>query len=347
MSVDKKLPDCRCAEEEGERHVEQLRTILEHLTEGVVISDLQGNLYHWNRAAIEMHGFQTLDECRRHLPEFVDTFELSTSDGQILPVEQWPLARILRGETLENWEVHVRRLDRRFNRVWLYGGTLARDVAGNPLLAVITVTDITERKQAEEELKESEARLKRSQAMAHLGSWELDVANDVLTWSDEVYRLFGLQPQEFKATYGAFLEAVHPDDRNAVDKAYSESLQEGRDTYEIEHRLVRKSNGEVRIVHEKCEHKRDQSGRVIRSVGMQAGRGGLARDERTFGNPRSGKDRGVGERESGYSGRTTTSLRRPRDSACVRLSARFGLSYALCEPILQRNVRRIHGTSVP
>jgi PAS domain S-box-containing protein len=127
---------------------------------------------------------------------------------------------------------------------------------------------IARRKQAEEELRESEARLKRSQAMAHLGSWELDVVNDVLTWSDEVYRIFGLKPQEFKATYGAFLEAVHPDDRQAVDDAYSGSLREGRDTYEIEHRIVGKSNGEVRSVHEKCEHFRDQSGRIIRSIGM-------------------------------------------------------------------------------
>jgi|GEM_PF-4967028 len=127
---------------------------------------------------------------------------------------------------------------------------------------------ITERRQAEEELKEGEARLKRSQAMAHLGSWELDVINDVLSWSDEVYRIFGLQPQEFKATYGAFLEAVHPEDRKTVDEAYSSSLREGKDTYEIEHRIIRRSDGEVRIVHEKCEHVRDQSGRIIRSLGM-------------------------------------------------------------------------------
>jgi PAS domain S-box-containing protein len=122
--------------------------------------------------------------------------------------------------------------------------------------------------EAEKELKESEARLKQSQAMGHLGSWELDVAKNVLTWSDEVYRIFGLQPQEFKATYEAFLEAVHPDDRKAVDEAYSGSLRDGKDTYEIEHRLVRKLTGEVRIVQEKCEHIRDGSGRIIRSVGM-------------------------------------------------------------------------------
>ena len=89
-----------------------------------------------------------------------------------------------------------------------------------------------------------------------------------LTWSDEVYRIFGLQPQEFSATYEAFLERVHPGDRSAVDTAYSDSLREGKDSYEIEHRVVRNGTGEVRWVHEKCQHIRDSSGNIIRSVGM-------------------------------------------------------------------------------
>ena len=120
----------------------------------------------------------------------------------------------------------------------------------------------------ERELRESEERLKRAQEIAHLGSWELDLVHNRLTWSDEVYRIFGLRPQEFGATYEAFLERVHPDDRAAVDAAYTGSLRENRDTYEIEHRVVRKSTGEIRFVHEKCEHFRDATGRIIRSVGM-------------------------------------------------------------------------------
>ncbi len=128
--------------------------------------------------------------------------------------------------------------------------------------------DITSRKRAEDALRENESRLNRAQEIAHLGSWELDLVNNRLTWSDEVYRIFGLQPQEFGATYEAFLEAVHPDDRAAVDAAYSGSVREGRDTYEIEHRVVRKLTGETRIVHERCEHIRDASGRIIRSIGM-------------------------------------------------------------------------------
>jgi two-component system CheB/CheR fusion protein len=251
-----------------ERHLTQLKTIFDSLSEGLVVADLEGNLFHWNPAAVAMHGFASMEEAVRRLPEFADTFELSTPEKGILPVEQWPLARILRGETLNDWEVHIRRHSADWQRIFSYGGKLALDKEGKPLLAVITVADITDRKRAEAGLRASEERLKRAQEIAHLGSWELDLVNNVLSWSDEVYRLFGLEPQEFDATYSAFLDAIHPDDKAAVDSAYSGSIREGKDTYEIEHRVVRKSTGEIRHVHEKCEHFRDESGRIIRSVGM-------------------------------------------------------------------------------
>ncbi len=128
--------------------------------------------------------------------------------------------------------------------------------------------DITERNKSKEALKDSEERLKRSQEIAHLGSWELDLKQDKLTWSDEVYRIFGLKPQEFTASYEAFLTFVHPEDRAAVNEAYMSSVHKGKDGYEIEHRVVRKDNGEVRFVHEKCHHVRDQNGHVVKSLGM-------------------------------------------------------------------------------
>jgi PAS domain S-box-containing protein len=111
-------------------------------------------------------------------------------------------------------------------------------------------------------------RLNRAQMIARVGSWELDLVTNRLTWSDEVYRIFGLRPQQFGATYEAFLEAIHPDDRAAVDAAYSGSLRDGTSSYELDHRVVRHGTGEVRWVHEKCEHVRDAEGRIVQSLGM-------------------------------------------------------------------------------
>ena len=141
------------------------------------------------------------------------------------------------------------------------------EIKGEKCLLAL-VKDITERKRTEDKLKESERLLNRAQEMGQIGSWSLDLMTNRLVWSDEIYRIFGLQQQEFAATYEAFLNAVHPEDRDAVNLAYVESMQEGRDGYEIEHRIVRKDTGELRYVHEKCEHGRDTSGRVIRSEGM-------------------------------------------------------------------------------
>lgn len=110
--------------------------------------------------------------------------------------------------------------------------------------------------------------LSESQRIAHLGSWELDLAANHLAWSDEVYRLFGVQPHEFAATYEAFLACVHPDDRALVDGAYWGSLREAKDNHEIEHRLVKKDTGEVRAVLERCVHVSDASGKIVRSIGI-------------------------------------------------------------------------------
>jgi PAS domain S-box-containing protein len=141
------------------------------------------------------------------------------------------------------------------------------DSLGNLAGAVLVFHDVTQRRRAVAQLTESEARLRRAQEMAHLGSWEYDHVNGRLTWSDEVYRMFGWEPQEFEANHKVLLEGVHPDDRAAVEAAYSACVREGKD-YEIEHRIVQNRTGAIRFVHERCGHRCDASGRVVASVGM-------------------------------------------------------------------------------
>ena len=94
-----------------------------------------------------------------------------------------------------------------------------------------------ERDRAEKTLKNSEASLTNAQRIAHLGNWEWNIVTNELRWSEEIYRIFGLTPQEFGATYEAFLNSVHPDDREFVKKSVNDPLYE-RMPYSIDHRIV-------------------------------------------------------------------------------------------------------------
>lgn len=107
--------------------------------------------------------------------------------------------------------------------------------------------------------------LKEAQKIAKMGHWEFNLQSNALFWSDEIYRIFGLDPQEFKASYEAFLDAIHPDDRDLVDQAYTESVEKKK-PYDIEHRIVLK-NGEVKWVREICATEYDKENEPSRSIG--------------------------------------------------------------------------------
>ncbi|MDQ1254048.1 MAG: domain S-box protein [Euryarchaeota archaeon] len=104
-----------------------------------------------------------------------------------------------------------------------------------------------ELEEAYKTLLENEKRLNEAQKIAHLGNWDWDLVTDELYWSDEVYRIFGSNPQEFGATYDAFLNCVHTDDRGYVDNVIKEALLDG-EPYEIDYSIVLAEEGE-RIVH--------------------------------------------------------------------------------------------------
>jgi PAS domain S-box-containing protein len=127
------------------------------------------------------------------------------------------------------------------------------------------VLDVSELARSETARSESEARLNEAQRIAQLGSWDLDLTTNALSWSDEVFRIFEIDPVRFAASYEAFLAAVHPDDRDAVDQAYRRSVVT-RQPYENTHRL-RMADGRIKYVRERCETHYGPTGQAQRSVG--------------------------------------------------------------------------------
>jgi len=115
------------------------------------------------------------------------------------------------------------------------------------------------------DIRTAMGQLNEAQHIAQVGSWELDLADNVLIWSDEIFHLFEIDKDRFGATYEAFLNAIHPEDRDAVNEAYSRSLLT-REAYEISHRLLMQ-DGRIKYVTERCASYFDSAGKPIRSVG--------------------------------------------------------------------------------
>ncbi len=125
--------------------------------------------------------------------------------------------------------------------------------------------ELADRRRTEKALRRSEARLAEAQRIARMGHWAWNIGENTLFWSDEIHRLFGFEAGAFEGTYEAFLEAVHPDDREGVERAVDEALA-GRKPYAIDHRIVR-PDGTERVVHEQGRVFRDEGGKPHRMVG--------------------------------------------------------------------------------
>ncbi|MBF0247411.1 MAG: DUF3365 domain-containing protein [Alphaproteobacteria bacterium] len=129
--------------------------------------------------------------------------------------------------------------------IWFFGGRLGETIR---------------------KLRRSETVLNEAQKISHIGSWTLNHQTSKLTWSDEIFNMFGFAKSDFGGRYQDFLLVVHPEDRDRLDRAFWDSVK--RDTpYDFVHRIIRVSDGRERYVHERGEHETGKDGVVARSIG--------------------------------------------------------------------------------
>ena len=144
-------------------------------------------------------------------------------------------------------------------------GRLILDDHGRPLRISGIIWDITESKLAEEALKIKQIMLQRTEGIAHIGSWEWDVATDTVTWSDELYRIFQRDPQEGAPSFAKQPALYHPDDFAILRQAVEGAIADGT-PYALELRTVRK-DGEIRVCMARGVAEKALSGQVVRLVG--------------------------------------------------------------------------------
>ena len=216
---------------------------------GLAINEMDGSFTHVNREFLNITGYT--DE------EFQNLSYWDLTPTKYEEEEQEQLENLKKYKKYGPYEKEYIHKNGHMVNVVL-NGTIIEDENGVNYI-YSTVSDITNSKKSEEVLN-------KAQEMANIGHWYLDLVTGELSWSDETYRIFGLKPQEFEATYDAFVERIYEDDRDAVNGAYAGSL-ETNEPYQIEHRVIR-PDGEIRYVIERCEHYVDKDGTIIGSVGI-------------------------------------------------------------------------------
>ncbi len=229
-----------------------LEAVFETLDEGLVLANFEANVVHWNRAAVEMHGMVSSAEAERPLAEFVAVYQLEELGGRVLPYEEWPLPRTLAGDCVRGMQCRVRRLDRdNWVRIFVYSGSLIKDAAGKPTMAVLHVSDVTARRAAEASLEEADERMRRAQRVSRFGTFEIDIDEtgkpvEPYFCSDQLLRIHGLPAGGNMVMLADMRARLHPEDPPTLERSRNTITPESPE-YEGAYRLSTPA-GEVRHI---------------------------------------------------------------------------------------------------
>jgi PAS domain S-box-containing protein len=247
------ISDRKRAEDELRASEERFRSFVDHATDGFFLFDEHQAILDVNRQACESLGYSREEMIGMHPRDF----DAGLDEASIARIGE----RVTTGETVTFETLH-RRKDGTVFRVEVRARQFQQ---GARRFRLSLARDITERKRAEEVLRDSEAKLQKAQRIAHFGWWERDFSTKHVSLSDEVCRIFGLQPVDLPEWHARWLELIHPEDRPRAAEAAA--LLAGGPRYDAEYRVLR-PDGVERIVHSQGDVTWDESGRPLRQFGV-------------------------------------------------------------------------------
>ena len=232
------------------------REVIANAQEGVVVYDREFHYQIWNRFMEELTGVPASETLGK---EGFDLFPHLRDQKVDLLIRQ-----ALAGEVVQapDMAFHVPTTGKSGWVSSVYSPHYG--VSGEILGVIGIIGDITERKRAEEALRDSEQGLAAAQRIAHIGSWRWDVRTDTARWSAETFRIFGLPPGQLENHRQVFLNLIHPADRMRVDRALTDALNGTRE-YNLDYRIQR-ADGVEKVIHGQAEVLKDPAGNP---VGMQ------------------------------------------------------------------------------
>jgi len=264
------IDDRKRAEEETQRLLnvvqvekDKLSALVNSINDEIWFADTQKKFTLANPSALREFGLDSEKEI--DVEKLAAKLEVYRADGSHRPIEEAPSLLALHGEVVRNREEIIRTPasgELRYRRV---SSAPVRDGRGNIIGSVSVAHDITELKRIEESLRQSESSLAEAQRIAHLGSWEWDIARNDLILTEEIYRIFGLTRQELHPTREDFLSWVHPDDLPTVIHKLEEGIKSGK--YGPYYYRIVRSDGSIRYIYARGITYFDQEGQPLRMLG--------------------------------------------------------------------------------
>ncbi|MGE0492400.1 MAG: ATP-binding protein [Vulcanimicrobiota bacterium] len=198
--------------------LERLKTVVENLNEGLIFADASSNVFYWNRAAIELHGFPSSEECYRTLPEFEEIYELRELGGRVLSLDDWPMARLLRGEKVHRLDLELRRRDQDWQRCFRYSGNHVLSETGRSYV-FLTLSDISGQVHIERQLRRERERFEKLvltvPGVVHTFKEDPDGHVSFPFASPAIEDIYGLTPAQLKED-GAVVSLWHPEDVDRI-----------------------------------------------------------------------------------------------------------------------------------